>query len=124
MVNYHNKTFRSVTNTANGEVSAETVFHYKQHGSVVTAVYAGGSVVSGHLIARTDDKGVLDMRYHHVNTQGELMTGVCRSVPEILPDSRIRLHETWQWTCGERSTGQSIVEEETAVQKSVSSSQG
>ena len=34
------------------------------------------------------------MRYHQVNDRGELMTGVCRSTPEVLPDGRIRLHET------------------------------
>ncbi len=122
-INYHNKTFRSVVNTENGEVSAETVFHYNQHGSVVTAVYAGGSVANGHLIACVDADGKLDMRYHHVNVQGELMTGVCRSVPEVLPDGRIRLHESWQWTCGDRSTGQSVVEEERSVQNAKAGSQ-
>jgi hypothetical protein len=39
------------------------------------------------------------------------MTGICRSTPEILPDGRIRLHEKWQWTSGDRSSGESIVEE-------------
>lgn len=31
--------------------------------------------------------------------------------PEILPDGRIRLHERWQWTNGDGSSGTSIVEE-------------
>jgi len=39
------------------------------------------------------------------------MTGVCRSTPELLPDGRIRLHEKWQWTCGDRASGESIIEE-------------
>jgi hypothetical protein len=51
------------------------------------------------------------MRYHQVNEQGELMTGTCRSKPEILPDGRIRLHETWRWTSGDGSEGSSIIEE-------------
>jgi hypothetical protein len=46
-----------------------------------------------------------------VNIQGELMTGICRSTPEILPDGRIRLHESWQWTSGDESRGFSVVEE-------------
>jgi hypothetical protein len=110
-MHYHNKSFRPVANTDNGEVSGDTVFYYRQSGNIVTAEYAGGSIVKGHLIALVDEQGCLDMRYHHVNTDGALQTGICRSVPEILPDGRIRLHETWQWTSGDGSVGASVVEE-------------
>ena len=110
-MNYHNKIFRPVSNTENGEVSGETAFHYRQSGNIVTAEYAGGSVTRGHLIALVDAAGCLDMRYHHVNDMGALQTGICRSVPEVLPDGRIRLHESWQWTSGDGSRGQSVVEE-------------
>jgi hypothetical protein len=53
----------------------------------------------------------LEMRYSHVNLNGEMMTGKCRSTPELLKDGRIRLNENWQWTSGDRSKGESIVEE-------------
>jgi len=39
------------------------------------------------------------------------MTGKCYSTPEVLVDGRIRLHEMWEWTSGDYSKGQSIVEE-------------
>ncbi len=58
-----------------------------------------------------DSEGRLDMRYHQVNDRGELMTGVCRSTPELLPDGRIRLHEAWRWTSGDGSSGISVLEE-------------
>ena len=67
--------------------------------------------MSGTLIARVDYAGNLNMRYQHINKAGELMTGKCISVPEILPDGRIRLKETWQWTCGDHTGGESVVEE-------------
>ena len=51
------------------------------------------------------------MRYHHVNTKGELMTGICESTPEVLSNGKIRLHEEWKWTSGDCSYGKSIVEE-------------
>ena len=108
---YDNKVFRSVTNTSNGEVSSETQFHYHQQGQVVWAEYAGGAIIKGALIATVQDDGSLDMRYAHVNTQGELMTGRCHSTPERLPDGRIRLLERWQWTSGDHSSGESVVEE-------------
>lgn len=108
---YNNKTFRSVTNTSNGEVSNETLFHYHQQDKLVWAEYAGGSIVKGFLLATVLEGDILDMRYEHVNTQGELMTGRCLSTPEQLPDGRIRLHEKWQWTSGDNSSGTSIIEE-------------
>ncbi len=56
--------------------------------------------------------GELDFNYCHVNTAGELRSGRCRSVPEVLSDGRLRLREQWQWTDGDRSGGESVVEEE------------
>lgn len=111
MINLNSKTFSPVENTENGEVSGKTVFHYHQDGDRVWAEYSGGSVERGHLVAIMDSEGRLDMRYHHINIDGELMTGICSSTPEVLADGRIRFYEKWQWTSGDRSQGESIVEE-------------
>ena len=110
-INYDGKVFASAQNSETGEVNAETVFKYHQSGDLVWAEYKGGEIVFGSLVAKADENGILDMRYQHLNQQGKLMTGVCRSTPEILPDGRIRLFEKWQWTCGDFSEGESIVEE-------------
>lgn len=110
-MNYDGRKFRSTKNSQRGDVSSETVFHYHQEGEIVWAEYGGGSVVRGHLIAICDDAGRLDIRYQHVNSTGKLMTGECSSTPEILSDGRIRLHEKWQWTCGDYSKGESVIEE-------------
>lgn len=87
-MNYHNKIFRPISNTANGETSEQTVFHYKQKGQILTAEYAGGQIQKGHLIGLVDELGNIDMRYHQVNNKGELMTGTCQSTPEILPNRK------------------------------------
>jgi len=111
-LNYDGRRFVSVENSPSGEVGPETVFEYHQDGDdVVWATYGGGSVRFGTLVAKADGEGRLDARYGHVNTSGELMTGECFSVPELLPDGRIRLHEEWRWTSGDRSSGRSVVEE-------------
>lgn len=110
-MNYDNTYFRPVSNTENGETSEETLFHYRQNGNILTCSYSGGHIVSGQLIGLVDTDGNIDMRYHQVNSKGELMTGMCRSTPEMLPDGRIRLHETWQWTSGDQSKGNSVLEE-------------
>lgn len=111
MINYNGKIFRPISNTANGETSAETVFVYQQTGNILTASYSGGGIKLGQLIGLVDVDGNIDMRYHQVNQKGELMTGVCQSRPEMLENGKIRLHESWQWTSGDFSSGTSIIEE-------------
>jgi hypothetical protein len=110
-INYDNRRFFSAANSGNGEVGAATVFHYHHEGDVVWATYRGGAIIFGSLIAKVDDDDCLDMRYQHLNSGGELMTGKCRSTPEILPDGRLRLREVWQWTSGDFSRGESVIEE-------------
>lgn len=112
MINYNNKTFRPICNTENGETSSETNFHYKQIGNILTSEYKGGKIKSGHLIGLVDEEGNIEMRYHQVNDKGELMTGICQSRPEILENGKIRLHESWEWTAGDKSKGSSIIEEQ------------
>lgn len=110
-INYHNRQFKPVSNTENGETSSETVFKYQQQGNILTATYSGGQIQSGHLIGLVDAEGHIDMRYHQVNQQGELMTGRCRSTPEWMDNGKIRLHEVWEWTSGDLSKGESVLEE-------------
>lgn len=110
-MNYNGKKFRSISNTANGETSEETLFIYKQDGNILSCEYSGGKIVKGHLIGIVNDAGEIDMRYHQVNISGDLMTGICKSIPEIMKNGKIRLHETWQWTSGDGSKGESILEE-------------
>lgn len=110
-IDYEGRRFRSVAATGTGEVDAATRFDYHQEGDIVWASYAGGSIVRGTLIAVQSEDGSLDMRYAHVNTDGVLMTGLCHSTPEVLPDGRLRLHERWRWTSGDQSEGTSIIEE-------------
>ncbi len=111
MINYHDKKFRAISNTDNGETSIETVFHYQQVGNILTSEYSGGKIKQGHLIGLVSDNGNIEMRYHQINTNNKLMTGICHSTPEILPSGKIRLHEVWQWTSGDLSKGISIIEE-------------
>lgn len=111
MINYDNKTFIPLSNSENGEVDAQMQFVYKQTGNVVTSTYSGGRIRTGHLIALVDALGNLDMRYHQVNDKGEITTGICKSTPEQLPNGKIRMHEKWQWTSGDLSEGESLLEE-------------
>ncbi len=111
MISYNNKRFKAISNTENGETSLETIFVYHQHENILTATYSGGKILQGHLIGLVDGKGNIDMRYHQINSKGELMAGICKSTPEVLKNGKIRLHEVWQWTSGDLSSGTSTIEE-------------
>lgn len=112
MIDYNDKIFRPIANSENGETSNETVFTYKQTGNILTSEYSGGNIKKGHLIGIVYDNGNIDIRYHQVNNKDEIMTGICLSRPQILDNGKIRLHESWQWTSGDKSKGQSILEEQ------------
>jgi len=111
MINYNDKIFRPISNTENGETSNETIFKYRQTGNILTSEYSGGKIKYGHLIGLVDNDGNIEMRYHQVNDKDQLMTGICNSKPEIMENGKIRLHESWQWTSGDKSNGESIIEE-------------
>lgn len=110
-MNYNNKKFRPLRVSNNGQTTNETIFKYKQTGNILTSEYYGGQIVKGHLIGLVDNNGNIEMSYHQINTKGELMTGICSSKPQITPDGKIRLYEKWQWTSGDKSSGQPILEE-------------
>jgi hypothetical protein len=111
MMNYNGRNFVSVENTENGEVSSKTFFEYKQEGHIISATYSGGEIVQGTLIGIVKENGCLEFRYNHVNSRDEIRGGKCISIPEILPDGRIRMYEKWKWLDAEATEGSSIIEE-------------
>lgn len=108
---YGGRLFRPVKSSDTSQTSAETIFKYEQTGELVTATYSGGDIRFGQLIGRVDTAGILHMRYQHMDRKGWLMTGTCETTPELLPSGKLRLHEVWQWTCGDKAKGTSVLEE-------------
>jgi len=111
VVNYNGRSFASIQNTDNGEVSSKTIFNYEQDGQIILATYSGGEIVKGTLIGVVKEDGSLAFRYNHVNLKNEIRGGHCISTPQILPDGRIRLYEKWKWHDSENTEGNSIIEE-------------
>lgn len=111
MINYHNKVFKTISNTPNGDTNKDTIYLYKQIGNYITGEYKGGNIKAGYLNAMVDKLGNLQMQYHHINNKNELLTGICSSILEIMQDGRMRIIENWQWTCKNFTKGQSILEE-------------
>ncbi|WP_243704707.1 hypothetical protein [Micromonospora sp. KC723] len=101
--------FAAVADVVAGEVGTETVFTYHEHDGVVWADYTGGSIRRGHLVG-TRDGDRLDFRYVQLNNDGRTSSGHCVSEISVLPDGRLRLHETWSWE-SRPGSGVSVVEE-------------
>ncbi|NNE58022.1 MAG: n-acetylglutamate synthase [Hellea sp.] len=111
MIWYDGRLFRPISSKGRTQTNSETIFQYSQKSDRLTGKYSGGDIELGHLIGLVDDNGNINMRYHHLTHEGFLMTGKCRSRPEVLENGKIRLHERWKWTCGDFSKGTSILEE-------------
>ena len=111
IINYHGRKFTGISNAAHGQVSGDTVFHYSQHDFILTATYNGGDIHEGYLLGRVNQDSSLDFAYHHLDIHGKLKSGYCHSIPELLQDGRIRLHESWYWTYGGDGKGESVIEE-------------
>jgi hypothetical protein len=101
-------------NEAGADCQPGMTFHYRQHGVRVRALYGGGDVLFGALVAHLVDEDRLDARYQHATRAGEVRTGRCETRVERLPDHRIRLHEQWQWLSGAEGTGRSTLIEATS----------
>lgn len=108
---YGGRIFRPVQTKGTSETTSETIFIYQQDHDLVTATYSGGEIAFGQLIGLIQRDGSLDLRYHHRNKSDVLMTGKCFTVPEVLPSGKLRLHETWEWTSPNKSSGTSTLEE-------------
>ncbi|MCW2605311.1 MAG: family N-acetyltransferase [Frankiales bacterium] len=93
------------------DVGADTVFAFREDRltDVVTGTYSGGSVLAGSLVGTRDGSRV-EFRYSHVTAAGSVESGVSRDRLSVLPDGRLRLDETWEWT-SRSGSGTSVLEE-------------
>ena len=105
------KKFRLVSATSNGQVDESTIFNYHQDGIRVWAEYSGGAILVGHLVATQKPDGSLEMLYHHIAENNQIMYGKCLSVPSRDKDGKIQFEEHWEWLNGDCSRGQSTIVE-------------
>lgn len=110
-INYDNRYFIGVENYDDGDLTRETVFRYRQKGQVVWGSFEGGKVLHGNFVAKLLEDNRLEMSWQYLNKSNELHHGTCISTPEVLPNGRLRLHESWQLTTGDCHAGTSVIQE-------------
>lgn len=103
----HQRQFTNLCNTDNGDVDQQTIFHYRQVGTNISANYQGGSILQGNIIGKMHDERHFEMYYQHITHDGTLRIGHCYSEIERQNDGRLKIKEKWQWLNGDLSTGYS-----------------
>jgi hypothetical protein len=84
---------------------------YRQAGDLLWGEFGGGRARHGSLSGTCAPDGSLDFAYCMVLDDGGIVSGRCRSTPTVLPDDRIRLHETWERYSPVPGRGESAIEE-------------
>jgi hypothetical protein len=105
-IDFNNKTFSLVENSANGKVGTDTVFKYKQDGNLVTADYFGGTIKYGKIIANlTGDR--LDMLYQCMTDDNELKAGRATALISLAENRKMNLKLNWEWLGDNKESGTS-----------------
>lgn len=105
---YHGRRFRPV---ADGTGEHTRTAHYFQDGDLLWGEFTGGHARRGTLAGRCRPDGSLDFAYCMVLDDGRIISGQCRSTPQLLPDGRVLLHEVWQRFGDHAASGTSRIEE-------------
>jgi len=95
-IDFNNKAFKLLRNSSNGQVDNDTIFRYKQEGTLVTADYYGGSIIYGKIIARLESDTLL-MLYNCLTDDSILKAGKATGLVSINSDGKIKLELDWQW---------------------------
>lgn len=105
-LNFNNKTFSLLENSANGKVNSETQFHYKQEGNLVTADYSGGPIIYGKIIGHLQEN-TINMLYQCLTTENVLKAGKAKATASLAENNKIKLKLDWEWLDGQKEKGTS-----------------
>jgi hypothetical protein len=96
-----------VAENAHGVSGADTVFHYRVDGAVITGTYAGGRVRAGQLVGRATAPDAIELLYHCVTTDGALLAGWSRGRVGVDGGGATTLAFEWGWLSGAEGGGES-----------------
>ena len=102
----HGKRFVT-TGNEHGVSGADTVFEYATDGDRIRGTYRGGRIADGHLVGKVTGADSIELLFHCVTTDGELMAGASRGRVSRNARGLVELHFDWEWLTDDRSGGQS-----------------
>ncbi|MCU1719134.1 hypothetical protein [Pseudomonas sp. 5P_3.1_Bac2] len=102
----HNRRF-VLSSNAHGLSTADTVFHYRVDGEAISGTYQGGSIALGQLIGRVTGPDSIELLYHCVTTDGQLLAGWSRGTLGVDETGHSTLSFVWGWLAGASGGGES-----------------
>ncbi|MCK8521097.1 hypothetical protein M0D21_05945 [Aquimarina sp. D1M17] len=105
-MNLDNKKFVTTENKR-GLSSDETVFHYFQNGTIITANYKGGSIQQGLIIGKQINDLEIELLYQCLTIDGELKAGKSKGRISKTQNGKLKLEFNWNWLNGDLSGGKS-----------------
>jgi len=106
-MNLKGKTFRAVSNSAQGSVGTNTKMQFISDKGVVAAKYKGGTIVRGHVLGRRISESEIELLYLSATVSGEVKAGKAHAKFTLGEDKKLHMHMDWQWLTGDHSSGQS-----------------
>lgn len=101
----------NVINTAvNGVVNEETIFCFKQSGTLVTAEYSGGETIKGSLVG-ANDGSTLNFSYCQLQPNGKIDNGFSKCHLSTTEQGLIKMVEHFKWGSRNEEQGVNIFEE-------------
>ncbi|HKS15278.1 MAG TPA: hypothetical protein VJS90_19790 [Pseudomonas sp.] len=102
----HNRRF-IVANNSQGLSGSDTVFHYLVEDRAITGTYQGGRIRTGHQVGRVTGPDTIELLYHCITTDGEILAGWSRGTVGADQAGRTTLHFVWGWLSGATGGGES-----------------
>ncbi|MFJ2362494.1 hypothetical protein ACIPIN_02040 [Pseudomonas sp. NPDC087697] len=96
-----------VTGNAYGLSDASTVFHYKVERDSISGTYQGGQIRMGNLIGRAIGPDTIELLYHCLTADGEILAGWSRGTVGVDYAGRTILTFVWGWLSGATGGGES-----------------
>jgi hypothetical protein len=90
-----------------GVSGADTKTVSAPDGRRITGTYQGGRIARGHLVGKATGADRIELLFHCLTTDGELMAGVSRGRVSRNACGLVELHFEWAWLTGDRSGGHS-----------------
>lgn len=102
-----NKRRFTVANNTKGLSGAGTIFHYFVEDGGITSRYQGGRIRIGSQVGRVTGPDTIELLYHCLTTDGELLAGWSRGTVGVDQSGRTTLHFVWGWLSGATGGGES-----------------
>lgn len=102
----NNRRFTVAGNT-HGVSGTGTIFHYQVEGDSISSTYQGGRIRTGHQVGRVTGADTIELLYHCITTEGEILAGWSRGTVRVDEAGRVTLAFVWGWLSGAIGGGES-----------------